>query len=71
MAWQLWVLALLGLAGTNVSLRSQRLDFFHNETEQSHLVVDETRAWCTWGQAFVFTPINLASMPPILLCVHP
>nr|XP_031319391.1 plexin-B2 [Camelus dromedarius] len=43
MALQLWAwaLALLGLVGTSVSLRSHKLDFFRSETELNHLVVDE------------------------------
>lgn len=41
MALQLWALTLLGLAGTSVSLRPRKLDFFRSETELNHLVVDE------------------------------
>ena len=55
MAWQFWVLALLlGLVGTSAGLWTQMLDFLHNKTELSHLVIDDTLNWCTWGTSFVF-----------------
>lgn len=35
--------------------------FFHSGTELSHLVVNETLS--TWGQSFIYTPINLTITP--------
>lgn len=63
----LWVLALLGLIGMGTSLWCQSLDFFHSWTELSHLVVDETPG--TGGQSSDFSPINLAIIDHILLCM--
>ena len=66
-AWQLWVLALLlGLVGTSTGLWPQRLEVIGSETELSHLVMDETSPY----PSFVYTPINLATIPQIL-CMIP
>ena len=65
----LWVWASLGLTGTGVGRRPQRLDFFCSEMELSHLVMDETSG--TWGQSFVFAPISLNTIIHILLHVSP
>lgn len=43
--------------------------FFCRKMELSYLFVDETSD--TWGQFFVFTTINFATVPHILLCVSP
>lgn len=64
----LWVLALLGLIDVGVDLWPQRQDFFQ-KVELSHLVVDEILG--TWGQSFVFTPVNLATVPQVLLFMGP
>ena len=42
----------------------QRLDLSYSKMELSHLATDETHS--TWGQSFVFTPINLVIMPQVL-----
>ena len=57
------------LTGVGVGLQLQRLDFFHSGRELSHLLMDETLG--TWGQSFVFAPINLATVPQVLLCMGP
>lgn len=44
-------------------------DFFPSKTELNYLVVDETSG--TWSQSFVFTPVNLVTMPQVLLCMDP
>ncbi|XP_023365097.1 plexin-B2 isoform X3 [Otolemur garnettii] len=41
MALLLWALALLGLLGTGMGLRSRQLDIFRSETELNHLAVDK------------------------------
>lgn len=61
--------ASLGLIGMGGSLQPQRLDFFQSWTELSYLVLDETPG--TWGQSFVFAPINLAITDHILLRMGP
>lgn len=65
----LWTLVLLGLVKTSVGLWSLRLDFFHSETELSHLVMDMTPG--IWRQSFVFASINFATNSQILLCIGP
>lgn len=61
------VLAHLGLTGTGVGLRPQRLAFFCSQVEPSHPVMGETSG--TWGQSFVFASLNVAITAHILLCV--
>lgn len=57
----------LGLVGTRASLQAQSLDFFCSKTALSYLTVD--KAVGTWEQSLVFTPIDLATIPQILLHV--
>lgn len=57
----------LGLVGTRASLQAQKLDFFCSKRALSHLPVDETVG--SWEQSFVYTPINLATTPQVLLHV--
>lgn len=58
-----------GLGEDKYASQDPEVDFFLRETELSQLVLDETSD--TWGQSFLFVPINLATIPPILLCVYP
>lgn len=50
---------------TSRGLQFQSLDLVHSETELSYLVMDETSG--TWGQCFVFAPINFNTIAPNLL----
>ena len=43
------------------------MDFFHSEREVSYLVIDEIMG--TWGQSFVFIPINFTTMAHMFLCM--
>lgn len=53
MALQFWILT--PLVGTYTH---QAQDFSNGDTEAGHLVVEVTLG--TWGQPFIFAPINLA-----------